>query len=758
MKKAVSMFLAFCMMFSIIASAVTAESGGNSAEMESVLTQVKSKIYIDKSYSQFSYRYNSQNENGYWIFTWEWPNNGDIQIQADDKGRIISYRKWTYTNGKESHAPEFTRAEAQAKAAEFAKRAIPEVFSALEATPEHMVNSQNQCYTFTYDRYENGIPCINQQVSLRINYVTGDVENMRVNWLYDVEFKKVDNPITEAAAKQAWKDKSELELKYLYDFSGIDSVGKTVKAFLAYVPVEETKAVNAETGEIIEREYEWVYDSGADDMVGDATLESGGGSNSANRVELSKEELDKIAKHDNLLTLNQVDKKVREFSELSLDASFRISSSNLVADSYAYPVEYGEQEGVGYSWRIVYTGPVTKGESPKSIYVNIDAATGELESYRDYESNDLSADMKARLTQTQARVISDAFIKKVSRDKAGKVSEAESADVTSWNKSGKEVQTAWSFKYRRVNKDIPTESDGINVTVNRMTGKVTSYTRTWQERVEFESPDGIISRTDAISAYVDNARANLEYHIFTTYLYDVEGEEKEEKASTDYIGVHTEVRNKKSTILVYSFDSPSTLISAKSGKYIDYSGAEVKDLGKDKAFSGYTDTKGHYAKREISLLADIGVLPQRDKFMPYQSVKQKEFLYYLFMGANSYRMYTGAGIDDKSVVDEVYATAISAGVIAENEVNREGSVSRYQAIRFLVRYMGLGKLASDPDIFRVSFSDAASIPKEYIGSVAIGKSMRIIGGSHGRFNGGYSLTNGDAAKMIYNTLKKAGEY
>ena len=759
MKKIVSLCLAFCMMFSMMCSAAVAENAGNSAEMEKVLVQVRSKIEIDQKYSEFSYRYNSYDENSYWIFTWGWPDNGDIQIQADDKGRIKSYNKWTYTNGKESHAPSFTRPEAQSRAAAFMKKAIPEVYGALSASPEYTANSQSQCYYFTYKRYENGIPCINQQVSIRVNYVTGEVENMSVEWLYDVEFKKVESPITQEDAKTKWKGKTELELKYLYNFGGIDSVGKTVKAFLAYVPTDETKSVNAETGEILDKEYEWVYDSDAGDATTEDMVagESGSGSNSAaNKVQLSEEELKKIAEHDNLLTLNQADKKVREFPELSLNANFRISSSNLIADSYAYPVAYGEQEGVGYSWRIVYSGPVTKGQSPQSIYVTVDAVTGELESYRDYEADDLSADVKATMTLDKARAIADKFIKKVSEDKAGKVLEPEDTERRSWNSNGKEVQTGWQFKYTRANEGIPTASDSINVTVNRMTGKVTGYTRTWQERVEFEETTGIISADDAVAAYIDNARANLEYHIFTTYLYDLENANEEEKEKIGYAAGG--VKNRKSTVLVYSFESPSTVISAKSGKYIDYNGAEVKDTGGSNEFKGYSDTKGHYAEREISLLADIGVLPQKEKFAPYQAVKQKEFLYYLFMGANSYRMYTAAGADDTAIIDEVYQTALNASVITQNEINREAQVSRYQAIRFLVRYMGLGKLASDPTIFRVEFKDAANIPKEYLGSVAIGKSMLIIGGSNGSFNGSLNLTNGDAAKIIYNTLKKAGEY
>ncbi len=756
MKRIISLCLVFCMAFSSMCSAVSAESAGNSAEMENVLVQVKSKIDIEKQYSEFSYRYNSRDENSYWVFTWGWPDNGDIQIQADDRGRIISYRKWNYTSGKESRAPSFTRLEAQARATTFVKKAIPEVYGALGNEPEYMVNSQSLCYSFTYNRFENGIPCINQQVNVRVNYVTGDVESMSVEWLYDVEFKKVEKPIGQEKAKKIWKEKTDLELKYLYDLSGIDSVGKTVKAFLAYVPTQDAKSINAETGEILEQEYEWVYDYGADDAVTeDMSAAGAGASNSqANKVQLSEEELKKIAEHDNLLTLNQADKKVRELSELSLNANFRISSSNLIADSYAYPVAYGEQEGVGYSWRIVYTGPVTKGQSPQSIYVTVDARTGELESYRDYETNDLSADMKASLTAAQAKTISDRFIKKVSKDKAGKVLDAEATEISSWNSNGNKVQTGWDFKYTRANDGIPTASDSVNISVNRMTGKITFYTCVWQESVQFEAASGIIGKDAAIAAYIDNACVNLEYHTFMTYLYNTESEVEEK--SIGYLG--DGVKNKKSTVLVYSFESPSTVISAKSGKYIDFSGTEVEKTHGNKTFSGYADTKGHYAEREISLLADIGVLPQRDKFMPHQNIKQKEFLYYLFMGANTYRMYNQAGIADTAVIDEVYASAISAGVITEKEINREAAVSRYQAIRFLVRYMGLGKLASDHSIFRVGFKDAAEIPKEYLGFVANGKSMQIISGSHGSFNGSLSLTNGDAAKIIYNTLKKVGEY
>lgn len=769
MKKTVSAILVLSMVVSLLTGGLgsfAASSSNDSEAMKQVLSQVKSKITVPEEYSEFDYSLQSRQGESYWIFSWSSADKGSVEICADSQGRIQSFYVYSYTDGKVSRAPTLNRKDAKVIADAFLKLVVPEISGKLSGEPTIQVNSGSQGYCFTYDRIENGLPCADQTVNVRVNYVTGQIDQMNVSWLYDLAYEKVENPVEPEKVKELWRTSTKMELRYQYDYSGLNTTGKTLKAYLAYLPSEDTKAVDAKTGELLEQEYEWVnseeYKMSANQEAAAADTGAGGGNG---RVNLTQAEIQKATEHDNLLTLAQADQKVRALTELSLNSSYKIAQSSLVANRYAHPVVYGEDDDISYLWRITYTGPVTEGESPSEISVCVDARTGELTQYVDYDAyayayrydGKPAASTKAQFDEKKAKTAADSLLKKAAPSKYQNARFQEVTANQSYTADNSEVTGSWTISYGRTYQDIPVANDGLSISVSNFTGKVVNYYTNWEEKVSFESKEGIISGEAAVAAYVDNASPRLEYHIFSTYLYD-QAKQEETSVSSDKAVSNapgTGVDTKYSSILVYAFDSPSAAISAKTGKYIDSSGEEVTA---DQAFSGYQDISGHYAENEIGLLADIGVLPQRTNFGPNTAVKQKELLYYLYMSANSYRMYNGKGIDDPDVIDEIYETAKRTGVITDAEINREGAVTRYQAIRFLVRYMGFGELATDHTIFKVDFKDAASIPNEYLGSVAIGKSMKIIGGSNGSFNGIQQVSNGEAVKMIYNTLKCATAY
>ncbi len=736
MKRIISLLVALSLFSAIIGEGkmMLANASENSGGMSEILLVVKNKVEIPTEYKNFTYQYSSGNENGYWNFNWASDDGGELRIRADSKGRINNYNlfesnhEYTATKGR---APQFTRKEAEGKTLEFLKKTIPEAYPSLDKQASFHISPYDGVYNFTYNRLENDILCENQWVNVSINYVTGKVEYMSTSWLYDVVFEKIDAPISENDAKGIWKDNVQMELKYLYKYD------EQINAYLAYVPNKELKEIDAKTGTIIESKYEWLYNgdnSMPEDMTASGAL-SGGGS-SSNKNNFSEEELNKLTQHEKLLTLTQADDRIRKIENLSIGDEYTLVSGNLYTENNISLLK-DDKTSVNYVWHIIYSEPVTKGESPKTVYADVDAKTGELKSYRDNSEDWLNISEKAKINENMATIIAKKFLDAVSGMKMQNVLDYTISEKFLTNDKGKAVNVGWDIFYRRGHSGISVANDGLNVSVNRMTGKITHYSYNWQEKVDFESAENIINNEQALLAYIDNAKAKLEYHIITTYFYDIESKNTVSNTGEVSDFQSSVVKNQKSTVLVYRFESPSTEVSAKTGEYIN----EVETL--NTSFEGYADINGHWAAREIELLGNIGVLPKRREFRAYNKISQEEFLTSLFLSKG--RNFS-------------YDYAVNEGVITKSEINRTGAITRYQAVEFIVRFLGYGKLAKDHSIYRVNFSDAESIPQKYLGSVAIGKSIGVITGANGNYNGSADLTNGEAAMMIYNTMLKASEY
>ena len=754
MKRALSFVLCLCLTLSLFATGFSASAAGNandSAAMKAVLTQVKSRITIPEEFTQFEYSTYNSNGQTKWDFRWEDENSDKtIYITADSQGRISQYSLNQYdVYQNESPAPKVSRDDAAKSAEAFVKTAAPELSGKLTLNDTFSVSQYNHTYYFDYTRTENGLPCEGQGASISVSYVTGQVQEFSAQWDYDLTFEPAESvAVEQETARNYWMENTELELRYSLDYSGIDTAGRAINAFLRYSPKEEVRPINALTGELVPKDYEWVSrkeygDTSAQENA--AAADAGGGSSGS--AGLTDEEIKKAAELDNLITSAQADQKVRGLTALTLAGDYRLTDSYLTARHYAHPVTYGEDEDIEYYWHLTYTAPVKEGDfNPNTVSATVDAKSGELLSYYDYSAYRIDENAKIQYTDAQAKAVADGLIDKAAPSKA-------SSSVYAANEG--EPENPWkTYSYERTHNNIPVDGNGMDVTVRLTDGKVTNFNTSWENNVNFESNAGILSQQEALKAYFENAQPVLGYRIFTTYLYDVANEDGEAAADTNAPAAST-VESKYSTLLVYSFSGASNAISAKSGKFIDGNGKEIVESA---PFTGYQDISGHYAEKEISLLADIGVLPRRENFGPNTQITQKEYLYYLFMTSNNFRYADESGLNDPELIDQIYEAAERYGVILEGERNPDAAVSRYQAVQYAIRYAGLGKLAEDASIYRVDFKDAASIPDQYLGSVALAKSMKIVGGSGGRFNGAQAITSGEAAKLVYNYMTCIGTY
>ena len=323
---------------------------------------------------------------------------------------------------------------------------------------------------------------------------------------------------------------------------------------------------------------------------------------------------------------------------------------------------------------------------------------------------DKSGKGSASLTEASAKVKAETFLKKIAPEKFAESRFYESPGYVVYKPMINDV-TDYSFNYYRQVNGIDVIDNGFRVTVNKASGMITQYNCTWYDSVEFPAIDNVISE-DAAFDYL-NGWGEL---------------------SLMYAKV-----NEGETALVYDFSNSdgNSLIDPFTGARLGYDGKPYKD----RSVPEYTDISGHWAEATIKKLLENGYYLEGEKFNPGQKITQIGFLRYLYSPTQSY--YSD---------EDFYKMLISDKVVKEGEKAPQAELTRQDAAKFTVRFLGQGKAAEHPEIFVNPFKD--NISNGYKGYAAICYGLKIMqGDKNGRFNGTNTVTNAEAATIIYNALQ-----
>ncbi len=350
-----------------------------------------------------------------------------------------------------------------------------------------------------------------------------------------------------------------------------------------------------------------------------------------------------------------------------------------------------------YQWEIGFDG----------AYGVVNAKTGELNSFYMYTENSTKGNVG--LSEAKAKEKAESFMKKVAAEKFAQSRYYESPAYTIYRQD--ENRTDYSFNYYRQANGIDFVGNGFTVIVNKASGMITHYDCSWYDVAEFPSIDKAISEEAAFDAFNAAGKMGLMYKKVK------EGE----------------------IALVYDFTNNvgNFLIDPATGSKLGWDGKPYKETSTPE----YTDIKGHWAEATIKKLMDNGYYLQGEKFNPGQKITQMDFLRYLYSPIQQY-------YDD----DEFYKMLINDKVVKESEKAPTALLTRQDAAKFAVRYLGQGKAAEHPEIFVNPFKD--KVANSYKGYAAICYGLKIIqGDKKGRFNGINNVTNAEAATIIYNTLQ-----
>ena len=349
-----------------------------------------------------------------------------------------------------------------------------------------------------------------------------------------------------------------------------------------------------------------------------------------------------------------------------------------------------------YSWEIGFDG----------AYGIVNAKTGELISY--YLWND-DNNKGNGITEEKAKAKAENFMQQVAGEKF-KQSKFYETPEYSLAKDNSKV-SEYSFNYYRQVNGLDFIGNGFTVIVNKASGKITHYDCTWYDNATFPAIDQVITSQAAFD------------------LFDKEGS----------LELMYEKVNKGEPALVYDFKNPVNgfLIDPVNGTKIGMDGEPYKDT----SIPEYTDIKGHWSEKTVLKLLENGYYLKGEKFNPNQKITQIEFLRYLY---SPIQVYYGD--------DEFYKMLITDKIIKDNEKAPKSELTRQDAAKFIVRYLGQGKSAEHSDIFVNPFKD--KITSSYQGYATICYGLGVMkGDKYGRFNGTKTVTNAEAATIIYNALQ-----
>ncbi len=723
-------------------------------DMQNILKKIRPLFTVPDTYTAFDWRYDSPTyyRAASWRFTWEdSQGDGRIRVTADENGSITSYSKDDYSRKRTVTLPRYSKEELAATAEKTFAALCPEAASSMKLTDSYASSLYSQSFYYTFTRYENDIVVPDDTATVMVNYVTGEVTSLSCTYHDGLTFASSDTLSAEDAKKAltaAQTMKLSYRLKTEYDDNG-KAVGR--KAYLVYTPENSYLAADAVTGEIYTERNTWNVDTtGAGGSNSFAKLESASDAAESDEedggYELSEEELAALETLKNLISRDAAVKAVTENDALYIEESATAVNAQLVCENDYRELSAADGEDKGsYRWVISFSAPYSEATKENGYYsaymrATVDASTGKLISFRtsvpgyEFYVNDTktetppapvySAEQADELFRTFAATQIPTYMENV------RLSDSHESTPIEYVKGTEDAEREAIYRvtrlnYTRVNEGVDFSYNGVYGAVDRVTGKVTSFSYSWYDDVTFESPEKAVAPEKAYAALLDSDGFGLNYEINSDYTY------KQYMADTQngYVDLDELYDTKTYTRLVWSgYNYGTSLVSALTGKLINYAGEEYKP----DVHPTYTDIDGHWAESDIRRLTDLDFRfsdEDASLFRPDDVITEKELLNLMsFFGR-----YPSESAPEEEASDR--------------------TLTRTEAVRYILDAAGYYKIASMPDIFITDFADNSDLKREDVGFIAIARGMGLVQGDASLFRPYDAITRAEAVTLTLNFLK-----
>lgn len=686
--------IAILMVLSLLAGVmipfvVYGEEQGNN--LEELTLRAKQIFEISDDYDTFNSSVSSYGGRTYYYFNWKDSSGklNEINVTIDSQGLVTSYSTYDPRTLEEQRLPRITKDEAISLAVKFIERLENGISASIEYDDtSYYAASSDPYYNFRFIRIVNGIPFSDNDLNISISKSSGKITSLYLNWIKDAEFSGLEGIMDIEDAKNAYKEIPGIQLVYKISDRYPRPLDSSGQELVHYLVYAPMDNIT-----MIDP---W---TGEPVISGYGPYGMGGGKAEAmdqsGITPIEKEELEKLK---GLLSSTKAEEISRD--NLDLGEDYIIESQSLYSSwknkgEYIWSTSFSKNRGA---------------ENAEFVEVSLDAKSGDLISF--YINNSANEGKKPTIDREMARKIALSYINKTIPELKDSIKGAYEYNIV-------ETERLQYFTFNRYAEDIQIEGDSVTIVIDTYDGTVTSYNKSWYTG-NLPSPEGVISIEKAYEALIERVGFGLGYRIIPV----------EEK------GIWSDqVR------LVYQISPQrAPYIDPFSGEPLDYSGNPYRI----KQAKSYGDLENSYAKDKILLLAEYGITLPGDDFLPKTQIRQKDFMRFLWGAMNSYRL-------DREVSDDtIYKELADSRIILDEEIKREGAVTKAEAAKFVVRAKGLAKIAEIQGIYANIFKDSTVIRSDLKGYITLAYGLGILKGDYtGYIRPDYLLKREDAASMIF---------
>lgn len=715
------MFISAAIVLATVAPAFAAPAP--KVSLEEAVAAAKTAFSIPPAFTEFSSSFSSYGDRPRWELRWNAPTGsptpGSMNVIVDATTKdILEMHVWQEDRTPEAPLPKHNRAEAEKAAREFAQKLQPrfvETRPAPEPDYSPYWGGWVSRYTFVFERLVNGVPFPQNGIRVEVNANTLQVVDYSFKWDYDLDFSKPDKVVDAAQAQAAFLGKAAPRLVY---FRPSGDGEKERPVLLVYdAPYADRYAVDALSGEVIILE-PYYYPMGKGELSGGEPLRA---ANKVMEVPLTPAEQAEVKELAGFLSQEEALAKAQ--AAVQVPAGFKLESASLNKNW-----EYPSQRQWTFNWTLT---PKDPGGKSGHLSISVDARTGELISFSRYiwDPAQQKKEPEVKYNKEQARKLAADFIAKLQPDRFATCEEEPEEPAMPFLEEKIPEVRSYSFQWARSVNGIPFPQQGFWVTVDAVTGEITSYRLTWAD-LSFPPAEGLIGQAKANQALLAKSPLTLEY-------VTVPGPDFRPGA------------DKPPVRLVYRLRGTGgpRRFDAKTGAALDWNGNPLPEE-KPAAFS---DVAGHPAEGDIELLAERRIVTGAPdgKFHPDEASTQADYLAMLLRATG----FRPEGQDSPGSWYEPYEReARRRGLLKGDEVfAADQPVTREQAAVWTVRALNQDRVASLSGIWQVPAKDAAAI--RYQGHVALYLGQDLDPDRQELFRPAAPLTRAQAAQGIVRFLR-----
>jgi len=705
--------------FPLSAETLPTDSQQPKITLEQAIKTVKDSFEVPEALKEFTSGFSRYNNRESWSLSWSSTENSErFSAQVDAaSGEIINIYASKSSAGKQDYQlPAHSLAEAKEIANNTVKKLTGEKYAKLKFVendniiPLDLYGSPT--YAFSWERIENGIAVQGNGARTQIDANTGQVSVYSLTW-DTLNLPQAEKVIDAEQAVQAFSQHKMLEIQYFLPSIFRPLTAENIKEQVQLVyQLNQNSLIDAFTGNPLKLTPNAYL---ASDLFTLGKMGSGMAESALSKsVPLTPQEQREVEQNTKLVTKEEAIKVIQKWVQIPSD--FSLTTMNLNTDSSLRDTKV---------WYFEWASPDQ--ERSQNITARVDAINGELIGFNCYNSRlplTGNTEQNTTLTKNQAQTLAEEFLQKIQPAKFTQVKlKADPTDQASpTTKDAISIptpeDTSASFNYERIVNGIVFPSNGMNVTVDLTTKKITAYHLNWYN-LDFPTLSQTLSQAEAATTFLKARPMVLKYVL----VYNGSG--------------LTEAK------LAYQPQSDgnqiSDIIDAKTGVFLDWQGEVLNTQPRSYHF---TDIAGHDAEKEITVLGQAGMFGEyNDVFKPTENLTAAS----LFRALLSIQNGTG---DYRLSAEELLKKAKDQGWLKET-ITPSQSVSRELFSKIIVRYLGLEKIAELKDIYTSSFMDT----NQSQGYIALTTGLGIIKTNGQNFEPNKNFTRAEAARSIIIALE-----